>query len=120
MPSDDIVPSEKLRTLLRGFPEPAILACARYQATGSSEAFDEAACRLIQHHLEKPPPTDIAQMPGDTRLAEDLGLDSLTLVEMIFLFEDVFAAKVPQEELMKIVTLDDLRAMLKAQLPARS
>jgi acyl carrier protein len=118
--SDAIVPSEKLRTLLRGFPEPAILACARYEATGSPEAFDEATCRLIQHHLEKPPATDVAQMPGSTRLIDDLGLDSLTMVELVFLFEDVFAAKVSQEELTKIVTLDELRALLRSQLPARS
>lgn len=96
------------------------MACARYEAIGSPEAFDEAASRVIQHHLDQPPATDVAQMPGSTRLVDDLGLDSLTMVEMIFLFEDLFGAKIPQEDLMKVVTLEDLRTVLKARLPARS
>jgi acyl carrier protein len=118
--SDAIIPSEKLRLLLRGFPEAALQACARFEATGSPDAFDEAVCRILQHHLDPAPATDLGQMPGTTRIRDDLGLDSLTVIEMVFLFEDLFSAKVPQEELMKIVTLDDLRALLKARLPARS
>lgn len=120
MNSEAIIPSEKLRQLLRGFPDAAVQACARFEATGAPAAFDEAVCRVLQHHLEKPPATDLSQMPGSTRIRDDLGLDSLTVIEMVFLFEDLFAAKVPQEELMKIVTLDDLRALLKARLPARA
>jgi 3-hydroxyacyl-[acyl-carrier-protein] dehydratase len=117
---DAAVPSEPLRKLLRGFPEPAIEACARYQATGSPEVFEEAVGRVIHHYLDKPAVADLRQLPGTTRLVEDLGLDSLTMVEMVFLFEDLFATKIPTEALKQIATLDDLRTLLKAHLPARS
>lgn len=120
MPSSASTPPDRIRQLLRGFPETAISACQQFEATGSPAAFDDALGRIIQHHLDQPPATDVAQLPGSTRLVEDLGLDSLTMVEMAFLFEDLFSTKIPPEELTKVATLDDLRTLLRARLPARS
>jgi 3-hydroxyacyl-[acyl-carrier-protein] dehydratase len=111
--------SSKLRQLLRGFPESTVLACEKYEATADPEVLETAVCGVIQHYLEKPPAVDVVHMPGTTRLVADLGLDSLTMIEMIFLIEDLFGAKVPHEELIKITTLDELRALLRARLSAR-
>lgn len=110
----------RLRELLRGFPEETIAACIEYQATGGAEAFDRAVFGVITHHLSPPPAQPIAGLPGTTPLVAGLGLDSITVVEMVFLFEDLFAVNLPQEELMKIVTLDDLRNLLRAHLAART
>lgn len=117
---DSSAPPDRIRQLLRGFPEAAIDACRRFEETGSPEAFDDALSRIIHHHLDKPPAADLASLPGTTRLVEDLGLDSLTMVEMVFLFEDLFATKIPPEDLTKVTTLEELRTLLKARLPARS
>jgi acyl carrier protein len=94
-------------------------ACARFQATGEETDFNSAVCGVIQHYLDKPPVMDVAAMPGSTRLVADLGLDSLTMVEMVFLFEDLFGAEIPQDELVKISTLDELKALLRASLAKR-
>ena len=117
---DASAPPDRIRQLLRGFPEAAIDACRRFEETGSLAAFDDALCRIIHHHLDQPRAADVASLPGNTRLVEDLGLDSLTMIEMVFLFEDLFATKIPPEDLTKVVTLEDLRTLLKARLPARS
>lgn len=118
MSPDSSAPPDRIRQLLRGFPEAAIDACRRFEDTGSLAAFDEALSRIVQHHLDKPPATDVASLPGSTRLVEDLGLDSLTMVEMVFLFEDLFSTKIPPEDLTKVVTLEDLRTLLKTRLPS--
>lgn len=110
------VPSEKLRQHLRGFPEPAIAACARFLATRSDADFSPALHAVIEHHLTRPAALPVAQLPGGTRLVADLGLDSVTLIELSFLCEDVFGATVPPEELSRILTLDDLRHALRARL----
>lgn len=109
-------PSEKLRKILRGFPEDTVAACAEYQAGGGDAAFDRAVLGVIAHHLGEPPKRPLAELPGTTALVADLGLDSITMVELAFVFEDIFSTHLPQEELVKIVTLDDLRAMLRRHL----
>ncbi len=106
-----------MRELLRGFPEEAVQACAEFQQTHSSESFDRAFAGIIERHLPKPAALPVAQLPGTTTLVADLGLDSLTMAEMAFLFEDLFATSVPHEDYIKIVTLDDLRILLRSKIP---
>jgi acyl carrier protein len=110
-PSDD-----KWQDLLRGYPESTVAACAEFKRSGSPEAFDQALSGIIEHHLIKPPPQPVASLPGTTTLVAELGLDSLTMVEMAFLFEDLFATKVPHEDYVKVQTLDDLRTLLRARI----
>ncbi|MBI5689790.1 MAG: acyl carrier protein [Verrucomicrobia bacterium] len=111
--------SEKLRTTLRGFPAATIAACAEFEATGDRAALDRAVLALVEHHLSPPPPRPLSTYPGSTKLVAELGLDSITMVELVFLFEDLFGAKLPQDKLVAVVTIDDLRALVQAQLPPR-
>jgi acyl carrier protein len=113
-------PSDKLGELLRGFPESTIQACAEFQRTRGDEAFERAFAGIIEHHLTKPAAEPVTRLPGSTTLVADLGLDSLTMVEMAFLFEDLFAAKLPHDEFVKVGTLDDLRRLLRAQMSGPS
>jgi len=106
-------PTETLRKILRGFPEQTIDACAEYQASRDEAAFERAVLGVIAHHLNEKPQQPMAELSGTTNLVADLGLDSITMVEMAFIFEDVFATQLPQEELVRVVTLDDLRALLR-------
>lgn len=116
--SGDFPVSEQLRTTLRGFPPETVQACAEFQATGSWDAFDRAVLDLIHHHLSPKPPRPLHTYPGSTALVADLGLDSIAMVELVFVFEDLFKAKLPQEELLQVVTIDDLRNLLRQHLPA--
>ncbi len=116
--SGDHPTSEKLRDTLRGFPEETIRDCAEFQATADPAAFDRAVLGLVHHHLSPKPPRPLATYPRSTALVAELGLDSITMVELVFIFEDLFAAKLPQEELLQVVTLDDLLNLLRRHLPA--
>lgn len=115
--SDPFPVSDKLREILRGFSEDTIQACAEFQATGNQVAFDRAVLDLIEHHLSPKPPKPLSTYPGTTALVAELELDSITMVELVFIFEDLFNAKLPQEELINIVTIDDLRNLLRQHLP---
>jgi acyl carrier protein len=110
---------DRVQELLRGFPPETIAACSEFHEKGGGEAFERAVCGVIQHHLGSPPPQPVAALPGSTRLVDDLGLDSLTMVEMTFLFEDLFSLTLPHDELVKVTTLDELRSLLRTQLAAR-
>ena len=115
--SDSYPIADDLRATLRGFPEETVQACAEFKATKSPTAFDRALLGLLHQHLSPKPPRPLSTYPGTTPLVAELGLDSITMVELTFIFEDLFQAKLPQEELVKIVTIDDLRALLHRSLP---
>ena len=49
-----------------------------------------------------------AQLTADARLAEHLGADSLTLVEITMALEERFSISIPDEEWEKVATVGDL------------
>lgn len=46
-------------------------------------------------------------MTPDTKFTEDLGLDSLDIVEVVMAIEDEFAIEIPDQEADKIVSIKD-------------
>ena len=58
-------------------------------------------------------------MPGDTRLVADLSFDSLSIVEVNFVFTDLLGVNMTDDELRSLVTLDDLRRVIRANLAAK-
>lgn len=52
----------------------------------------------------------------EARLVEDLGADSLGVVELVMLFEEEFGLKVPDKELGQLVTVGDVVNFLVANL----
>lgn len=109
---------ERIRSGLRGYAAPTVEAGARYVATGDPAAFDALVFGVIAHHLPRKPAEPLEALPGSTKLVADLGLDSFTMIELVFAFEDLFAVALSQEKLMAVVTIDDLRAFLRENLPA--
>jgi acyl carrier protein len=54
------------------------------------------------------------QVKPDARLAEDLGADSLDIVEMIMKIEEELEIEIPDEEAEKLSTLADAVAYVEA------
>lgn len=59
--------------------------------------------QIIAEHLGK----DISEVESQKRFAEDLGADSLDLVEMIMAFEEKFGIEIPEDDSTKIATVGD-------------
>ena len=51
---------------------------------------------------------DEAQITADTRIIEDLGADSLDLVDMLTIIEDDFNIVIPDEAAMNMCTVGDV------------
>ena len=51
---------------------------------------------------------DEAQITADTRIIEDLGADSLDLVDMLTIIEDDFNIVIPDEAAMNMRTVGDV------------
>lgn len=58
---------------------------------------------------------DIEQVQPASKFIEDLGADSLDIVEMIMQMEEDFGITIPDEDAEKIKTVGDAIAYLKTQ-----
>ena len=58
---------------------------------------------------------DIEQVQPASKFIEDLGADSLDIVEMIMQMEDDFGITIPDEDAEKIKTVGDAISYLKSQ-----
>lgn len=59
---------------------------------------------------------DASTITLDSRIKEDLGSDSLTMVEIVISIEDTFKFEIPDEEAENIVTVGDAVEAIKAKL----
>ncbi len=74
--------------------------------------FETRARDILGRHLK----TDPAGLRPENRLREDLGADSLDLVEMVYEFEEAFDTRIPDERAADIRTVGDVfRAIEKGR-----
>lgn len=58
---------------------------------------------------------DSADITEETSFKEDLGADSLDLMEMVMAFEEEFEVEIPSEDLEKITTVGDVMKYLESK-----
>ena len=51
--------------------------------------------------------TDVSKITEDSRIVEDLGADSLDIVEILITVENRFGIEIPDEDIEDIVTVND-------------
>ena len=56
-----------------------------------------------------------ADITEETSFKEDLGADSLDLMEMVMAFEEEFEVEIPSEDLEKITTVGDVMKYLESK-----
>jgi acyl carrier protein len=108
---------QRVREAMRGFPAGTAAAAEEFLTAKSASALDAMTLGVLAFYLPSKPGAaakpDLAALPGTTRLVEDLAFDSLSMVEMNFLLEDVIGMKIPDDDLRALRTIDDLKALLR-------
>lgn len=56
---------------------------------------------------------DLSEVQPDKNLMEDLGADSLDIVDLVMAFEDEFGVKISDQDLSKIKTVKDVIEAIK-------
>lgn len=59
---------------------------------------------------------DASTITLESKIKEDLGSDSLTMVEIVISIEDAFKFEIPDEEAENIITVGDAIEAIKAKL----
>lgn len=104
---------------LRHLPESARAAYREFRASGSVEALDPLILAILESFLPRKSARSLHDLPGNTRLLEDLGFDSLAITEIVFFMEDLFDVRIENLELIGVRTLDDLRGFIRKKVAAR-
>lgn len=80
-------------------------------------AFNEDRVReIIAKELE----VDVKQLTPEARFIEDLGADSLDIVELVMALEEEFGLDIPDEDADKLKTVGDAMNYLKQHAAAQS
>lgn len=74
---------------------------------------DQEIIERINRSLAEEFEIDLAEMTPETTLFEDMGLDSLDVVDLVIVLETAFAIKIREEEaIRKIRTLGDIHTFV--------
>jgi acyl carrier protein len=103
---------------LRHLPAAAQAAFQRFQSSGDLAALDVVIFAILEDFVPRPPAGPLPELPGTTRLMDDLGFDSLAITESVFFIEDLFGINISNQEIILVRTLDDLRSFVRRKVAA--
>lgn len=106
-------------TLKRCSPSTREAACA-FRRTGSPDHLPAIVHGLIEHYVERGARAKLSRSGDGVRLVEDLAIDSLTMLEIVFLAEDVLQISIDNEELRPFRTVGDIKTFIASKLAPAS
>jgi acyl carrier protein len=104
---------------VRHLPVAARAALERFQLSGVATELDPVVLAILEDFIPRTPATPLAELPGHTRLIDDLGFDSLAITEVVFFTEDLFGITISNQEIIQVRTLDDLRGFIRRKVAVR-
>jgi 3-hydroxyacyl-[acyl-carrier-protein] dehydratase len=105
-----------LRELLKRCSAATYEAAGRFRQTGDPAWLPAIIVGVIEHHVEPDLRAKLREPDDRLRLVEDLGLDSLTMIEIVMLAEDVLRISINTEELAGLHTLGDVKQLVVCRL----
>ncbi len=103
---------------IRHLPAAAQAAYRRFRAGGDVAELDAVIVAILEDFSPKTLATPVAGLPGTTHLMNDLHFDSLAITEVVFFTEDLLGIRIANEEILQVLTLDDLRAFVRRKAAA--
>ncbi len=110
---------EEIAGALKRCSEETIRAAIRFEETRNPSEVPAIVFGILERELPKESAGKLASAPGGTRLVEEIGMDSLSLMEAVMSVEEVLGITIDNNELRKIATLDDLNGFIREKLATR-
>jgi acyl carrier protein len=105
-----------LKEGLRRCKPETIQAAIRYRETRDPDAIPQIVYGILERYQPATAAVKLSDAQDDSRLIEDIGLDSLTLLEIVLSIEEVLQLRIENEELREIRTIGQLNAFLHARI----
>lgn len=105
-----------LRTALKRCSAETVEAAIRYRTTGDPATIPAVVYGIIERHLSPENTRNLATAPQTTRLIADLGVDSLTLLEIVLSIEETLNISIENDELREIQTLGEVKDFITGKI----
>lgn len=111
-PEDDV----NLRESLKRCSAATYEAAAQFRKTGNAEHLPAIILGIIERYVEPDLRAKLKDADDDLRIIEDLGIDSLTMMEIVILVEDVLQMSINNDELRYLRTLGDVKTFIACKV----
>jgi 3-hydroxyacyl-[acyl-carrier-protein] dehydratase len=91
-------------------------AAREFRRTGNPDRLPAIIDGLIEHYVEPEARAKLARGGDSLRLVEDLAIDSLTMLEIVSLAEDVLHITIDNGEIRPFRTVGDIKTFISSKL----
>jgi acyl carrier protein len=107
---------QELSELLKRCSSITLKSAVEFRQTKDANLVEVIVLGIIDRHLEPDQKEIFKDADDNLRLYEDLGLDSLTMLEIIMLVEQALEISIDNEELKDLRTIGDVKLYLDAKV----
>jgi 3-hydroxyacyl-[acyl-carrier-protein] dehydratase len=101
-----------LRESLKRCSGATLDAALEFRKTGDTELLPVVVMGIIERFLEPDEKPKLHDAGDDLRIIEDLGVDSLTMMEVVILVEEVVGVSISTDELQSLRTVGDIKIFI--------
>ena len=105
-----------LREALKRCSPSTFEAAVQFRKTGNPEHVPAVVIGVIERFVEPDLRVKLKDADDDLRLIEDLGIDSLTMMEIVILVEDVLTMSINNDELRNLRTVGDVKTFIDCKI----
>jgi acyl carrier protein len=106
---------EDLKELLKRCPAGTYEAARQFRESKDVSKIEQIVIGIIERHLEPEQKEILLKSDDSLRMYEDLGMDSLTMLEVVMMVEQTLEVSIDNEELRDLRTLGDVKSYLNAK-----
>jgi acyl carrier protein len=108
-----------LRESLKRCPPATLEAVLAYRRTGDTQYIPTVVLGIIERFVEPDQRPRLKNPDPDLRVIEDLGVDSLTMMEIVLLVEESLKLSIKNEELRNLRTIGDINAFIECKVQGK-
>jgi len=105
-----------LREALKRCSPSTFEAAVQFRKTGNPEHVPAVVIGVIERFVEPDLRVKLKDADDDLRLIEDLGIDSLTMMEIVILVEDILQLSINNDELRNLRTVGDVKTFIDCKI----
>ena len=111
---------ELLRDALKRCSAKTLEAALKYRANGDVSLVPVVVLGIIERFLDPDVVGKLHSGDDSVRFMDDLGMDSLTMIEAIMMVEESLGVSIKNEELLDLRTLGDLKSFIQGKITGHS
>lgn len=107
---------QEIRSALKRCSPATVEAAIRFRETRDPACVPAIVYGIIERHMPPESPKQLAEATDETELIKDLGIDSLTMLEIVLQIEETIGISIDNSELREIRTLGAVKSFIERKI----